>query len=151
MDKSFYPPVGFYFNLGFSDISPKTDNGFQEVSGLSIQMDLPEIEEGGLNSYKHKLPVQTKHENLVLKRGVVTEDSELMNWCKATLTSAISDPIKVRSLLLHLVDEKGQPVSSWSFKNAWPIKWDINSISAQTGSVFIETLEFTYTSSERIT
>lgn len=60
------PPVAFYFKVHFIGIKTVIDMAFMEVSGLTMEMDMEEIEEGG--GMKRKIPVRMKHGNLVCKR-----------------------------------------------------------------------------------
>ena len=47
---------------------------FQEVSGLSIEIEVEEFAEGGENTFLHQVPVRSKFPNLVLKRGMSQDD-----------------------------------------------------------------------------
>ena len=55
---------------------------FTELTGMSLQVDVMEYPEGGLNDYVHKLPGRVKHNNVTLKRGV-TNETALLEWVKA--------------------------------------------------------------------
>ncbi|MCX6853931.1 MAG: phage tail protein, partial [Verrucomicrobia bacterium] len=53
----FYPPVAFAFRLQMVGAASQVDEtGFQEVSGLSVEMETEAYREGGQNLYSHKLP-----------------------------------------------------------------------------------------------
>ena len=52
---------------------------FMEVSGLQVDVDVEEVQEGGENNYVHKLPGRMTWPNIVLKRGVTQNDS-LLTW-----------------------------------------------------------------------
>jgi phage tail-like protein len=52
-------------------LEASVDAIFQEVSGISTEMLLNELREGGENRFGHRLSKQTKHPNLVFKRGIV--------------------------------------------------------------------------------
>ena len=41
--------------------------------------------EGGRNDYVHKLPTRMKHPNLVLKRGVTTDQGPRRTWFQDSL------------------------------------------------------------------
>ncbi len=68
-----YPFPGFHFIVQF-ELSPQlpVDVGFQEVSGLSVSVDLETYKEGGENRFIHRLPGRTQFSDLVLKRGYTT-------------------------------------------------------------------------------
>ena len=50
-----------------------------EVSGLEVNVAVEEIDEGGENSYVHKLPGRMTWPNITLKRGITQSDS-LLTW-----------------------------------------------------------------------
>jgi len=137
------PPVGFYFSLSFPD-----DNSlmcsFQEASGLSVEMDVEEIAEGGENAFKHKVPTENRYPNLVLKRGLTAADSPLLNWCTNTIGSDFSNPISPKTIQVSLMNAEGTSLKTWNFVNAWPVKWSISDFKSQESEVVVEALEFAY-------
>jgi len=52
---------------------------FMECSGLKTSTQVFELEEGGVNHRVHKLPGQSRWENVTLRYGV-TSDTSLLNW-----------------------------------------------------------------------
>ena len=117
-----YPPVAFYFKLSFSGVPGTTDASFKEVSGISLERGIEEITEGG-NPYIHRVPKAVKYSNLVLKRGFVPKNSEVAKWCIAPEGgTALTETVITKTIIVHLLDEKGSPLKSWSFANAWPVK-----------------------------
>jgi len=140
-EERFYPTPGFHFNVVFSDLGTKKfDNLFQSVSGLSVDLETEEITEGGENRFKHKLPVRSKHPNLILKRGVVL-DSGVIDWCKDAILNFV---IKPKNIDVVLLGEDHQAIKTWSIVNAYPIKWNTSDFNAEESKIAIETLEFTY-------
>lgn len=139
-----YPPVGFHFSLGFSGVSSTADAAFQEVAGLSVERETETIGEGGQNAFKYAVPTVAKYANLVLKRGLLTEDADLVTWVQNTRGSALSAPIVPKRVFLQLLSDQGQPLAAWTFQNAWPVKWRLSDFNAQDGTVAIETLELAY-------
>ncbi len=139
-----YPPVAFYFQLSFSGVSGSVDAIFKEVSGLSMEMGVEEITEGDTNSFKHRVPTSAKFSNLVLKRGLVSKDSEIIFWCLKTLNGNLEDAIETKNIAITLLDENGNPLKSWSFANAWPVKWMTSNLNSINDELVIESLEFAY-------
>ena len=140
----YYPPTGFYFKVEISGLGAQLDNSFQEVSGITAQLGTTEIGEGGENRFKYQLPTHTKYNNLVLKRGLVTKDSDLLTWCMNTIGSDLTNPIERKNIVVHLWNEEGNPLMSWNFTNAWPVQWQVSEFNAMNNQVVIEQLEFTY-------
>ena len=141
-----YPPVAFYFKLSFSGIFGTVDAAFKEVSGISMEMGIEGISEGENNSFKHRVPTSVKFSNLVLKRGLVPKNSEVITWCKNTLEGGLSEVIETKTIIVSLLNENGDPLNSWSFMNAWPVKWAASDLNSMNNEVLIETLEFAYSS-----
>lgn len=137
----YYPPIGFHFTVKFTDIEErKFDHYFQSVSGLSVDLEIEEIAEGGENRFKHKLPIRTKYPNLVLKRGMLL-DSGVINWCREALENFVITPI---NMTVSLLDEKHEPLQTWNVVHAYPVKWNLSDFNAEENKVVIETLELTY-------
>ncbi len=145
----YIPPVGFHFKVEFSGIgTTKNDHQFQSVSGLSIDLETEEIAEGGVNAFKHKIPVRTKFPNLVLKRGMLL-DSGVIDWCKEALENFTFEPIDITvSLLVKDGEESAQsdavPLQTWNIVHAYPVKWNVGDFNAEENKLVIETLEISY-------
>jgi len=141
-----YPPIAFYFKLSFSGISGTQDASFKEVSGISMEMGIEEVSEGGNNAFKHRVPTSVKFSNLVLKRGLAPKNSELISWCQKTLGGGLSELIETKTIIVYLLNENGVPLKSWSFVNAWPVKWSVSDLNSMNNEILIEALEFAYSS-----
>ncbi|MFV0591118.1 MAG: phage tail protein [Draconibacterium sp.] len=137
----YYPPIGFHFSVEFSEISANgKEQQFQSVTGLSVDIDTEEIAEGGENRFKHKIPVRTKYPNLVLKRGLLV-DSEVIKWCRDAVENF---QFKPTGIIVKLLNEKHEPLVSWSIVHAYPVKWSLGDLNAEESKLAIETLELTY-------
>lgn len=147
---SSYPPAGFYFKVSFATSAGLADTSFQEVSGLTAEMNVEEVVEGGENRYTHRLPVQVRHPNLVLKRGIAAITSPLVVWCKATLEADLAIPLVAQPIVVQLLSETGMPLRAWSLANAYPVKWEVAGFHAQKNEVAIETIELAYNYSMRL-
>ncbi len=133
-------PVGFFFRVEVAGIQTSDDVRFQEVSGLSAEIGVEEIEEGGQNGFVHRLPKRAKYGNLVLKRGLFS-DSELASWCRDAIEHF---EFETRDITVSLLDEDGGTLASWHFLHAWPVKWSISDFKAQDNALVIESLELAY-------
>lgn len=153
---SYQPPTAFAFALailpgarwGGSGPMP-IDAAFREASGIDPHVDVEEIVEGGVNAYVHRVPGVTKHANLVLKRGFVTKASGFAAWATATVGSMLSTPIVTRGINLSLLGADAQPVATWTFADAWPVKWEVGGFDALRNEVLTETLEIAYSTVAR--
>ena len=52
---------------------------FMEAGGLEVSVETESVEEGGQNSFVHKLPGRMTWPNITLKRGVTNNDA-LLKW-----------------------------------------------------------------------
>jgi phage tail-like protein len=148
---AYYPPPAFAFSAavvsgpGYGPAAG-IDSAFMEISGIDPKMDLEEVVEGGVNSHVHYLPGVTKHSNLVLKRGYVTQSSSLATWASQTVGSTLGSPIQTQTLNVYLLGPNGQPLVTWTFLNAWPVKWEVGTFDSQnSNAVLTQTLEIAYT------
>ncbi len=73
------------FVLKIPDID--TVGFFMHCSGLELDFDVFEYQEGGNNDFVHRLPGGLHYPNLVLSRGLTKEDV-LLKWFWATHTQA---------------------------------------------------------------
>ena len=143
-----YPPSAFYFKVVIG-ANLLGDTAFQEVSGIGSEIETEDVVEGGENRYVHRLPTKVKHPNLVLKRGIAKSTSPLVIWCRGVLEADFTAPIVPKPILVFLLNENGTPMRSWSFANAYPVHWEVDSFNSTKNDIAIETIEFSYTYSIR--
>ncbi|HEX5555515.1 MAG TPA: phage tail protein [Chitinophagaceae bacterium] len=139
-DELWYPPVGFYFKVNVIGVSGKNEGSFQEVSGLNVKIGAQEVKEGGENRFVHRLPTPPKYENLVLKRGIL-KGSPLVTWVKQGLEQF---SFTRKTVVINLMNEKGEPIVSWKFVNAYPVAMKISEFKAQENSIALETFELSF-------
>lgn len=126
------------------------DTAFSEVSGLEATMEMDSLNEGGENRYVHQLPTKMSHPNLQLKRGVAPVTSAIVVWCKSVLEGGLNLGLTPSHLLVSLLDEQGMPLRSWAVFDALPVKWQVDGFNSTKNEVAIETIELTYSYSERM-
>lgn len=141
---NYYPPVSFSFKVAIAGNQAEVDASFQEVSGLSAEVLLNELKEGGENRFVHQLPGQIRYQPLVLKRGLMLASSPLYDWCKSTLEFDFQDRIQPKDLQVQLLDENLRPLMSWSVVRAWPTKWTVADFKAEENAVAVETIELSF-------
>jgi len=136
-----YPPVGFHFKVEF-DLPgiAETDFRFRDVSGISMEVEEETYNEGGENRFIHKFPVRARYPDLILKRGLLT-DSVLRTWCEEAIHNLDIQPA---SVWVTLLNEEHEPLQSYTFINAWPKKWNISDLNAESSEIVIESLELAY-------
>ena len=112
---------------------------FASVTGFSSQVDVLEYPEGGRNDFVHRLPSRVKQGNVTLKRGVITSEKTLIDWYVKTTQMP-----QVTTLLVHLEDTEQKRVRTWSFRNAYPVKWTGGDLNAGGTEFLTETLEIAH-------
>jgi phage tail-like protein len=115
------------------------------VSGISKQLAVEEIASGGENRFKYRLPAISTTQNLVLKRAVVQEGSELLDWCAASMDEGLINPIKTHDVTVSLLNEDGQVSVKWTFYKAYPVKYSVSDLKSTENSLALETIELAYT------
>lgn len=138
---TYYPPVGFHFRVDFQ-LPGLTANDiqFQEVSGLTVGIEMENYAEGGENRFVHKLPVRTSYQDLILKRGLLL-DSGISQWVINAIEKFEFQPA---NLLVALLNEEHQPLAVWEVINALPAEWSVDSFNAQDNKIVVESLKLTY-------
>lgn len=109
---------------------------FSECTGLSSNVEVIEYREGGDVGSARILPGVRKFSNLRLKCGI-TKDRELWDWYKTALDGAV----KRRNGSVVLMDEAGNDVVRWNFRQGWPCKIEGPALNASSSEVAIESQE----------
>ena len=52
--------------------------------------------------------------------------------------------IQPTSVWVTLLNEEHEPLQSYTFINAWPKKWNISDLNAESSEIVIESLELAY-------
>lgn len=145
-----YPPTGYHFLVRIEGLLLKypalPDIGFQEVSGLNVEIGVEQYAEGGENRFKHRMPSPISYPNLVLKRGMLS-GSQAAKWFKDAVEGY---QFEAHEMTVVLLNEDHIPLQAWNFINAWPVKWSIEGLNAMENSLMIESIEFAYQYFRRI-
>ena len=135
-------PFTGQFQFKVDDI---TIGAFTEVDGLSVQVGVEEVAEGGQNHFQHKLPGRMTWPNIVLKRGVTKSDS-LFEWFSTTSGEGFAKDNKLtrRTGEIVLLDAARKPVRRWRFIGAFPVKWSGPRFAASSSDLATEVLEIAH-------
>ena len=115
---------------------------FMECSGMKSTTEVFEIQEGGVNDRVHKLPGQSKWENIQLRYGV-TSDTSLLGWRNEILQDQFSsDNFRNGSIIMK--NNAMETVRKYNFKSAWPVAWEGPSLSASGSELAVEMLEIAH-------
>jgi len=137
MNNNSIPQTAFNFLV---DIDGIRSAGFSEVSGLNIETEIEQIEEGGTNNFVYQLPKRSKFSNITLKKGL-TFSRDLYEW----YLEIIHGNITHKKLQITLLDKKGKSeIRDWHFKNAFPIKWIGPDLNADSNNLAFESIELAH-------
>jgi phage tail-like protein len=129
------PSLSFRFHVQIQGI---TIARFTECLGLEFEQEVFPYKEGGLHSRTHQFPSRFRFTNLTLKRGIATDGTDLWNWIKNTVQGST---VTTHDVTITLYDVTGrEPLQTWVFKNAFPVKWSSSTLSAEQNALAIETL-----------
>jgi phage tail-like protein len=144
-----YPPSAFYFKVVFAATAGMSDTSFQDISGIKASIEHETYKELGENGFVYQLPTPLKYSNLVLKRGIASMTSPLVLWCKSVFEGDFSEPISTMGMMVYLMNENKLPKRAWSFTDAFPVSWEVDSFNSSKNEVAIETIELRYNSLTR--
>lgn len=136
-------PVSFCFGVKFGD----TQVSFSEVKGIDVSMKVDPIRSGGDSFNCYYLPKSREYSDLVLSRGILRKDDAFFTWCHETLVGgAQKDCIKLKDLIVFLMDEDHDPIKSWNFFDAYPVKWSLSDFNAMKNEIVVESVSIKYSS-----
>ncbi len=132
------PSPSFRFHVEIDGI----DVGrFNEVGGLDFEAETIEYKEGGQNSIVHRFPGRYKSPNLTLKKGIATDGETLWTWVENTMKGQIA----THDVTITLYDAEGnEPLRTWVFKGAFPVKWIAGALTAEQSAIAVETLSLAH-------
>ena len=125
-------------------IQGKSIGYFTSVKGLTAEVETVSYNEGGNNEFVRRLPTRVKWPNLVLKRGM-TDSKELQQWFHKSHQGP-----ELTSVTLTMLNESGDRIRTWSFKNAFPVKWAGPDFDAAQNAVATETIEIAHEGMEPV-
>lgn len=128
------PTAGRFFGVDVGE----TIGYFTECSGLAMEYDVMEYQEGGVNDFVHKLRGRMTFPNLVLTRGITHEES-LVKWFLDCREKTVR-----RDLSVTMYGPDLKPIRTWSFAGAFPVKWSGPDLKATAGEAATETVEIAH-------
>jgi phage tail-like protein len=118
----------------------------RECSGIESETQVIEHREGGdPSNTTRKIAGATTWSNITLKRGL-DASRDLWAWRDAVLGQGIN---KVRADgTIELLNSAGKAVATFNFKQGWPVRYAVTSVSGAAGAT-IEEIELTVERVER--
>lgn len=113
--------------------------GFSEVSGLEIEIETEEYQEGGVNHRPHVLPTRAAHGTVTFQRGL-TDEAILWGW----VMDATRGRAERKAVRVVMENRRGEQTIGWEFGGTLPVRWSGPDLAAQNGQVAMEELELAY-------
>lgn len=108
---------------------------FTECTLPTIEWDIYDIKEGGVNTFVYQMPGHRKKARLTLKNGIGKGD--LVKWCRESM----GENFKRYDITVTLMNAKRENILMWHLKDAYPVKWTAPAFKSSENSVAIQTLE----------
>jgi phage tail-like protein len=142
----------FRFELEFTRVSgdgPQSlgDGGFQQISGLEVEMDVKDLDVGGRNAGVVRRIGRAKYSRLVCKRGMFgpaggNAEPELWQWFQDVVSGV--RPVRRYDGSVIVQDQQRRPMAVWQFVRAVPVKLVGPQLNAKTGEIAVEELHLAH-------
>lgn len=107
--------------------------------GLSIEYDVEEYREGGVNDFVHHIPGRARYGKVTLTRYLDSQSGTVAAWLSSVQTS-----LKRQTAQIAVLDPAGETVTQWNLTGAFPVKWTGPRLEAGSNDVAIEQLELVH-------
>jgi len=119
------------------------DGGFQECSGLDLEMDVQTINEGGRNDGIIQRVGRAKYSPIILKRGMFfgrqgSVNEDLWQWLQGIVSGL--RPVTRYDGMIEVMDVAEDVVATWVFERGLPSKVSGPQLNGKSGEVAIEEL-----------
>jgi phage tail-like protein len=128
----------FHVELG-SDLS--FDGYFTEIDLPTIEWDMQEVKEGGLNTYAHQLPGRRKPAKLTLKHGL-SKKAELLAWYEKLMNEKFFNYKQTISITMVDRTDQYKDVLKITVHDASLTKITWPQLKAGDNTVAIQSVEF---------
>lgn len=126
------------------------NGGFQECTGLEIEMDMQDYQEGGRNNGVIRRAGRAKFQPLVLKRGMFFESGEGEQRANVELWQWMQDvidgvrPIRRYDGIVYVKSADNTVRATWTFERGLPAKIRGPELNGKTGELAIEELHIAH-------
>ena len=130
------PGLGYQFTVKI-DGMPLGD--WTKCDGLSMEFHVTEYEEGGMNSFIHRIPGRAKYGNIKLTRPLNSKSQAVSAWMTSLMAT-----VKRQTAEITVMDPAGDQVASWNLVGVYPVKWSGPTLDADGKMNATETLEIAH-------
>lgn len=112
---------------------------WSKCEGLSVEYEVYEYKEGGVNSHVHRLQGRGKFPNIKLSRHLTKETTAVASWL-----SKVKPGMKTTTMRVSVLDEGGTEIAAWSFAQVYPVRWTGPTLDIAQNNAATETLELAH-------
>ncbi len=110
-----------------------------KCEGLTVEYDIYEFKEGGVNTFIHRLPGRAKYQNIKLSRPVTRDTSAVAVWLANVTPSMPRTTMKI-----SVLDEAAAEIAAWSLDSVIPVRWTGPTLDVAQNGVATESLELAH-------
>jgi len=133
------PESGLTFRFQVT-IDHKVELGnWTKCEGLTVEWEVQEYREGGLNDYVHRLPGRRKYQNIKLTRPLDRSSKDVASWI-----SKVEGPSAGHTAQICILDGEGKQVAAWNIVDIWPTRWTGPNMDVNGKDTAFETLELAH-------
>ena len=110
-----------------------------KCEGLTVEYQVHEYSEGGLNEFVHRLPGRAKYQNIKLTRPVDATSAAVASW-----VASVEAAGKRATAQIAVLDPEGTRVAAWDLMDVFPVRWSGPNLDIDTAKVATETLELAH-------
>ena len=134
------PAIGLRFEV----IVDGVDIGsFTGCDGLGDEYEVLEYQEGGENTYVHRIPGRLKYTPVKLTRPLDSRSGAAAGGL-ATWFSQLKTSVKRKTASITALDARGKKIAQWHLVDVYPSRWTGPTLAADANSVPKETLELAH-------
>lgn len=131
------PAISLYFKVTIDD----HDLGsFTSCRGLSFDVAVESVEEGGNNGYVHKLPGRISYSNVTFTRAINGDSARLARWFASMNGTVRRTTASITAMSAHGDGD----IATWTLQGVIPVRWSGPELDAERGAVATETFEIAH-------
>jgi phage tail-like protein len=135
-DQRTEPLPSYFFSV---EVGGQSIGHFKSVTGLKIETEVIDYQEGGSTGSIRKLAGATRYANLRLTRRF-TGDRSLYD---RFVNTQKPNPVRVDGRII-MFDNHGTRLGTWEWVNGFPVKWQGPELDAAKNEVALETIEIAH-------
>jgi phage tail-like protein len=112
---------------------------WMKCEGLTVEYDVFEYQEGGVNSHVHRIPGRCKYPNVKLTRPLNDHSAKVAAW-----VSGIQRRVSRHTAVITVLDAAGDKVVQWNLDGAFPVRWTAPQLDVSASQGATETLELAH-------